>query len=264
MKLRRDDTDIFYTEIGRGSAVILLHPFPSCHEFWLPIAENLSNKYRIILPDLRGMGQSGVGATRVTMNSHALDIAAVCHELGVEKAVFVGCSIGGYILFECWRVMKERIRGLILCNTKASADSDEAFANRVKSIEDVQNNGPTPFCDKMATICMGESTRRNRPDLFSAARSTMRLSTVEGLVGNLECLGSRENSVPTLSTIHVPTMILTGNEDALTKSDDALVMQNGIANCKLLTVPQTGHYSPYENPAECARVMRQFLDGIKF
>lgn len=260
--LRRDDAEIFYSEAGRGPSVVLLHPFPSCHEFWLPVAERLAHRYHVILPDLRGMGQSGVGASVVTMNSHALDISAICKEVDVEKAVFIGCSIGGYILVECWRVMREQIRGLVLCNTKASADSEEARANRVKSISDVQTHGPSSFCDKMATICVGESTQRNRPDIFDAARNTMRMSTVKGLVANLECLGSRIDSIPTLHTIHVPTLILAGKEDVLTNPDDAKAMQNGITKSQLMTVPQTGHYTPFENPDETARILRQFLDGI--
>jgi 3-oxoadipate enol-lactonase len=262
MKLRRDDAEIFYTDAGRGPSVVLLHPFPSCHEFWLPVAEKLSHRYHVVLPDLRGMGQSGVGSSVVTMNSHAQDIAAICREIGVEKAVFIGCSIGGYILFECWRVMREQFRGMVLCNTKASADSEEARANRVKSISDVHNQGPSPFCDKMAKICMGESTQRNRPDIFTAARNTMRMSSVKGLVANLECLGARMDSIPTLKTIQVPTLILAGNEDVLTNPDGAKAMQNGIAKSQLKTVHQTGHYTPFENPEETAHLLRQFLDGI--
>jgi len=260
--LRRDNAEIFYTVSGRGPAVVLLHPFPSCHEFWLPVAENLSHQYRVILPDLRGMGQSGVGTSTVTMNSHAMDIAAIVREIGVDKAVFMGCSIGGYILFECWRVMREQVRGLVLCNTKAAADSEEARANRVKSIADVQSRGPSPFCDKMAMICMSESTQRNRPDIFAAARNSMRLSSVEGLVANLGCLRKRQDSVPTLPSIQVPTLILTGKDDVLTKPDDALAMHQGIAKSRMLTVQKTGHYTPFENPEETTHVLRQFLDGI--
>src|SRR5438309_5674400 len=103
MILRSDDIDLHYDVLGDGPDVILLHPFPSSRRFWIPLAERVSSRYRLIIPDLRGLGESQPGDGVATMQRHAEDLLRLCDELKIGKAVFVGCSIGGYILFEAWR-----------------------------------------------------------------------------------------------------------------------------------------------------------------
>ena len=124
--IRSADADIFYWSLGNGPAVVLLHPFPANHEFWLPVAHNLATRYRVILPDLRGHGESGVGEGPATMVKHAADLARVINDAGIDRAPFIGVSIGGYVLMEFWRQHRHRITALGLCNTKASADAAEA------------------------------------------------------------------------------------------------------------------------------------------
>jgi 3-oxoadipate enol-lactonase len=98
--VRSVDAEIAYEIRGNGAPVVLLHPFPSHHEFWYPAASAFDSTYRLILPDLRGHGESEIGEGPALMQKHAADIVRVLDDAGVGKAVFVGCSIGGYILFE--------------------------------------------------------------------------------------------------------------------------------------------------------------------
>ena len=100
MRLSSDDAEFFYTVMGDGPPVVLLHPFPANHKVWLPAAELLADRYRLILPDLRGHGQSSPGAGPATMQKHAADLLRLSDACGVGKAVFVGVSVGGYVLFE--------------------------------------------------------------------------------------------------------------------------------------------------------------------
>src|SRR5256885_16660841 len=125
-QVKSGDAEIAYRVLGEGSPLVLLHPFPVNHEFWLPVAEALSTRYRIILPDLRGHGDSGVGEGPATMEKHAADIARVMDDAEVGRAHQVGVSIGGYALFEFWKKHRGRVTALGLCNTKAPADSVEA------------------------------------------------------------------------------------------------------------------------------------------
>ena len=110
MRVRSDDAEIAYSVVGSGPDVVLLHAFPSCHEMWLPVANNIARRYRVTLLDLRGHGESGAGEGPATMQKHASDVARVCREAGIGKAVFGGISIGGYILFEFWRQYREQVR----------------------------------------------------------------------------------------------------------------------------------------------------------
>src|SRR5579884_174749 len=99
-ELRSADAQIVYEVLGSGPPVVLLHPFPAHHELWHPAAQALQTRYQLILPDLRGHGDSGVGEGPATMTKHAADLARLLDEEKIRRAVFVGVSIGGYILFE--------------------------------------------------------------------------------------------------------------------------------------------------------------------
>ncbi|HUR36551.1 MAG TPA: alpha/beta hydrolase, partial [Terriglobales bacterium] len=168
-----DGANLSYTIMGQGPDVVLLHPFPVSHSFWLPVAEPLSQSYRLILPNLRGLGASSLGAVPATMQKHAADIAAICRHAGVTRGVFGGVSIGGYILFEFWRNYRGLVRGLMLCNTKASADNAEARATRLQAADDVLQREPDAFLDGLHLKLVGETTRRNRPDLAARLRAMM-------------------------------------------------------------------------------------------
>src|SRR5437899_9085307 len=98
-RLRSDDAEIVYWILGDGPPVVLLHPFPANHEFWLPVAQAMSARYRLILPDLRGHGDSGIGEGPAAMQKHSADIARVMDDADVGRAPLIGVSIGGYALF---------------------------------------------------------------------------------------------------------------------------------------------------------------------
>src|SRR5437868_2403230 len=138
MHFRSSDANIHYETLGSGPPLILLHPFPAHHGIWMPAAQFLSSHYRCILPDLRGHGHSEIGSGAATMQKHAADIDRLCREEKIDRAIFAGSSIGGYILFEFWRRFRQRVQALILCGTRAQADSPETRAARLASIDDVQ------------------------------------------------------------------------------------------------------------------------------
>ena len=181
MRLSSDDAEIFYTVMGEGPPVVLLHPFPANHKVWLPAAELLAGRYRLLLPDLRGHGQSGAGTGPAAMEKHAADLLRLADACGVGKAVLAGVSIGGYVLFELWRRHRDRISGLILCDTRAGADTDEGRANRLKAADDVEKQGPVPFIDSMIPKLLGDTTRTTRPDLVEHARKMMLETSAAGI-----------------------------------------------------------------------------------
>src|ERR1700676_4535128 len=172
-QIKSGDAEIVYRVLGQGSPVVLLHPFPANHEFWLPVAETLSTRYRVILPDLRGHGDSGVGEGPATMEKHAADIARVMDDAEVGRAPLVGVSIGGYALFEFWRRHRGRVAALGLCNTKAPADSPEARAARLQAANDVIERGTEPFFESMIPKVLAKTTREMRPDLADGALRMM-------------------------------------------------------------------------------------------
>src|SRR6266702_3426973 len=148
-KILSDDAEVFYDVAGSGPPIVLLHPTPADHEFFLPVSQVLSGRYRLIMPDLRGHGESSLGNGPATMQKHALDVARVMDDAEVHRAPLLGVSIGGRVIFEFWRRFRERVSALILCNTEARADSPEGRANRLRNSEDVLRRGIEPFFESM-------------------------------------------------------------------------------------------------------------------
>jgi len=261
-RIKSGDAEIVYRTIGEGPPVVLLHPFPVHHGFWLPVTGALSSRYRLILPDLRGHGDSEAGEGAATMNKHAADIAHVMDDAEVGRAPLVGVSIGGYAIFEFWRAYRGRVAGLVLSNTKAPADSPEAKAGRLQAANEVLEGGTEPFFESMIQKVLGKATRESRPDLVEGAMHMMRKMSPDDVAKVQRGMAERPDSVPTLKTINVPTMVVTGDEDLMTGVNEAEVMRQHIPGSQVRVIAKAGHYSPWEQPEQFGRAVRQFLDGL--
>jgi 3-oxoadipate enol-lactonase len=261
-KIVSDDAEIFYDVAGSGPPVVLLHPFPAHHEFWLPVSTFLSSRYRLIMPDLRAHGESGLGNGPATMHKHVADIARVMDATEVDRAPIIGVSIGGYAIFEFWRQSRNRVTALVLCNTKASADTAEARAGRLEAAKDVMQRGTESFFEGMLQKVLAETTRRSRPDLIEGTLRMMRKMSAEDVAGVQRGMADRPDSLATLKTINVPTLILTGDEDAMTGVPEAEVMKQNILGSQMKVIAKAGHYSPWEQPEEVGRLLRQFLESV--
>lgn len=262
-RIKSGDAEIVYWSLGDGPPVVLLHPFPVHHEFWLPVAESLATRYRVLLPDLRGHGESGVGEGPATMERHAADLARVMDDANMGRAPLVGVSIGGYLLFEFWRKHRGRVAALGLCNTKAPADGPEARAVRLQAANDVLERGTEPFFESIIPRLFGKTTRETRPDLVESALRMMRQMSPEDVAQVQRGMAARPGSVETLKTINVPTLLVTGDEDILTGTNEAELMRQHIVNSQLRVIPKAGHYSPWEQSQDAATILRQFLDSLR-
>lgn len=260
-RISSGDAEIRFDIAGSGPPVILLHPFPVCREFWIPVAEFLSSRYLLIMPDLRGHGDSGLGEGPATMAKHAGDVARVMTAAGVDRAPIIAVSIGGYITFEFWRQFRERVSALVLCNTKAGTDSIEARRGRLQAADDVLQKGTEVFFQGLLEKLLGEPTRRSRPDLVDGALRMMRKMSPEDVAAVQRGMADRPDSIPTAQTIDVPTLIITGDQDALTGIAEAEAMKQSIRGSEMKVVAKAGHYSPWEQSQEVGRLMRTFLDS---
>jgi 3-oxoadipate enol-lactonase len=261
--IKSADAKIAYWILGDGPPVVLLHPFPAHHEFWRPVAEALSTRYRLLLPDLRGHGESGLGDGPATMEKHAADIASVMDAAEIGAAALIGVSIGGYALFEFWRKHRGRAVALGLCNTKAPADTPEARTGRLQAANEVLDCGTDPFFESMVPKLMGKSTCDTRPDLVEGALRMMRKMSPENVAQVQRGMAARADSVETLKTINVPTLLVTGDEDILTGVNEAELMRQHIPYSDLRVIPKAGHYAVWEQSHDATIVLRQFLDGLR-
>lgn len=262
-QVQSGDAAIVYHAMGDGPPIVLLHPFPTNHEFWSPVARTIATRYRLIMPDLRGHGDSDTGEGPATMEKQAADLTSVMDDAGVGRAPLIGVSIGGYVLFEFWRQFRGRVAALAFCNTKAPADSAEARAARFQAAHDVVERGTEPFFESMVPRLLGKTTWQTRPDLVDGALHMMRKMSPQDVAQVQQGMAERPDSVSTLKTINVPTLVVTGDEDVLTGVNEAELIHQHIAGSRLRVIPKAGHFSPWERPEEASLLLRQFLDGIQ-
>jgi len=196
------------------------------------------------------------------MEKHAADIARVMHDADVGRAPLIGVSIGGYALFEFWRRFRGRVTALGLCNTKPQADGPEARNGRLQAASDVLERGTEPFLASMIPRLLGKTTRETRPDLVDGALRMMRKMSPEDIAQVQRGMAERPDSVETLKTINVPTLLITGDEDAMTGVNEAELMHSHIANSQVRVIAKAGHYSAWEQPEEASKLLRNFLDGL--
>jgi 3-oxoadipate enol-lactonase len=182
---------------------------------------------------------------------------------GVDRAPLIGVSIGGYVIFEFWRQFRDRVSSLVLCNTKAGADTPETRAGRLQAADDVLQRGAEPFFEGMLQKVLGETTRHSRLDLVEGALRMMRKMSAESVAGVQRGMAERPDSISTAGTINVPTMLITGDEDTLTGVPETEVMKQSIRGSEMKVVAKAGHYAAWEQPEEVGKLLREFLDSTQ-
>lgn len=252
------DAKLFYAASGAGPEVVLLHPTPVDHNFWGPLAPSLAG-YRLILPDLRGHGRSQLGSSPVSMGVLAQDVIRLLDTLEIEKAHFVGCSIGGYILYELWRKAPQRIATLSIFCSKPQPDSGANKAKRKETIADVQANGTDGFFDTMSQSLVGATARRRDPGIVGAVREMMGMP-LESVVAIQRALGDRPDSVPTGKTITVPMLVVAGGEDGSSTPSEMEVLAQAANGAEYSLIADGGHFAAFEQPQVVGAKLRKFLD----
>jgi 3-oxoadipate enol-lactonase len=257
------DDALAHVDVGRGLPVVLLHAFPLNRSMWEPQIAALFGECRCIVPDLRGFGNSPRSGP-YTMDRYADDVGALLDALQIEQAVVAGLSMGGYVALALWRRHRQRIRALVLSDTRAAADTPEAAQKRLDLAEVVRAQGVDAVIDKQLPGLIGKSTRERQPDLVERIRSIMAQSSVDGIVGGLEAMRTRPDSTPLLAGIDVPTLIVVGDEDAITPAKDARAMHKAVPNSRLEVIPEAGHLSNLERPAAFNTALSDFVGSLLY
>lgn len=258
------DTEIAFDDIGSGFPVVFLHGFPLNRTMWEPQVTALVGEFRCITIDMRGFGGSGKGTPPYSVDRYADDVAGVLDTLGIERAVIAGLSMGGYVAFALWRRHRDRVRALVLADTRAVADTVEVVERRRELIEAAEEKGATAVANMQIAGLVGRTTRDKRPDIYDAMHRMIAQASVSGIIGATEALIARPDSTPTLSTIDVPTLIIVGEEDVITPLKDARRMQTAIAGSRLEVLKGAGHLSNVERPAAFNTVMTEFLGTLLY
>ncbi|MDR3723895.1 MAG: alpha/beta hydrolase [Terracidiphilus sp.] len=261
-----------YSDLGSGLPVVFLHPTPLDREYWRPVAWLLPG-IRAILVDLRGHGQSPLGdglpagaftpvpdAPVLSMAQYATDVLALLDCLGLDKAVFAGCSVGGSVLLEIWRRAPGRVRGLAFVCSKPQSDASDPVKNqrRAATIAQARSGGLSAICDGMAHGLIGATAQRQRPAIYNELRARMTV-TPEAMVAIQAGLGTRPDSMATVSTITVPVLAIAGGEDPGISPAEMQAFQAAPGGCAFYELSHAGHLAAYEDPEAVAAFFRDWL-----
>ena len=198
-----------------------------------------------------------------TVDRFADDVVCVLDNAGIDRATIVGLSMGGYVAFALWRRWPARVRALVLADTRAGADSADTRERRHELIALARFEGASSVVDRQVIGLLGKTTRERRPEVAAQARALAETASVDGIVGALEALLARPDSTPTLSTISVPTLVVVGDEDAITPPKEARAMHQQIRGSRLEVLAGAGHLSNLERPAAFNAVLAEFIQSIE-
>lgn len=248
---------------GSGTPVVLLHGYPFNRTMWREQVELLKRNHRVIVPDLRGHGESAVTSGAATMEDMALDVAALLESLDVSRPAIGGLSMGGYVSLAFARLFPLKIRALLLADTRAQADTEEAKQNREQQAEKAISEGMEVIADEVLPKLLAPSTLNERPDIVQRLREMIVNTSPAGAAATLRGMAQRRNHVPLLPRIIAPTLILVGSEDALTPVADSELMRREIGGSRLTIIEGAGHVSNLENTEDFNAPLVEFLRDIE-
>lgn len=251
-----------FDDIGTGLPVVFLHAFPLHRGMWSAQLGALAARARCIAPDLRGFGATPPGGAH-SIDAHADDVVMLLDALGIERAVVVGLSMGGYVALAMWRRHPSRVVAMLLADTKAGPDDAKGRARREELIALARAEGSGAVIDAMMPGMLGKSTRARHPDLEGSVRAMAASAPTEGVIAALAALRDRPDSTPALATITVPVTVVVGDEDVLTPPDVARVMAEGIPGAMLEVIGGAGHLTCLERPAAFSCVAGALLDRLE-
>ena len=256
------DIQLAYTDAGLGQPVVLLHGYPFNRSLWNEQVSALGNSYRVITPDLRGLGESDASQGPATMNRMAQDVAALLDHLEISRAVVGGLSMGGYVALAFYKEFPSRVRSLILADTRAPADTEEGKQTRHQQAEKALAEGMAGIADSMLPKLLTPETVSKRPDLVKRVRDMMLKTKPEGAAGALLGMAEREDQTALLSQISCPTLILVGREDPITPVADSEKMHREIAGSRLVVIENAAHVSNLERTDQFNEELMRFLHVI--
>lgn len=252
---------------GEGETLVLLHGFPLDHTMWRFQTEALSQHFRVIVPDLRGFGQTPIEAiaakTGVPLTDYADDVAALLDAKQVVGPVtLIGFSMGGYISWQFYQRHRDRVRAMVMCDTRAAADTPQTQETRFKMAENVEGWGAIHVARLMTGKLFGPDTFANASKLVEEVESVIGRTDPVAIAAAQRGMAHRDDSTPLLSTIDVPVLYLVGVDDVISTPTEMQSMADATPGAKFVQVPNSGHMSPMENPTAVNHAIKEFVESL--
>ena len=252
-----------YSDTGAGLPIVLLHAFPLNRTMWAEQETALSSQFRVITVDLRGHGESDAPLWHYSLDQAADDVRALLDHLFITQGLFVGLSMGGYVLLAFCRKYADRVKGMVLADTKAQADTPEGKAGRFQMAQIAYTQGPSAIADIMIPKLLSPATIQSKPEIVQRIRTMIEGNQISGIAGDLMAMAERPDSLPFLKQITCPTQIIVGELDQATPPADAKLMAEQIPQARLAIIPGAAHLANIEQPGTFTRLIEKFGSELK-
>lgn len=264
MRFSTNEGEIDYDVVGprTGTPVVLIHGFPFSKLTWGPQVAALRKTCYVVTYDVRGHGASDVGSGQYTVEGFVDDLIGLIDHLKIPRAVLVGLSMGGYIALRAAERNPDRIRGLVLCDTKSEGDNNEGKIKRAVQVKSVRMFGMKMFTEPFLRTVFYEQTFQTSPGIVQMVRSIVQQTPPAAVIGTLIALAARTDTTPSLYSINVPVLILAGQHDALTPPSAANAMKVKIPGAIMHIIPEAGHLSNLERAEEFNSNLITFLGTV--
>lgn len=261
--LVHDDVRIDVQIGGDGDdAIVLLHGFPLTKEVWSAQISALSQRHRVIAPDLRGMGKSSAADGPYLMETLAGDIAAVLDALSIERATFVGHSLGGYVALAFARMYSERMTRLVLVCSRIDADSRDRAKQRNELADAAEStNSIDAMLDAAIPPLFAEESLHQRADLVEKIRKIAQSNSAKGLAAMQRGMALRDPASDIAGDLPMPVLVVAGTSDRLVNLAEAEAVAQAFPHGRLVTIKASGHLPMVEAPDELTRILAGFIGG---
>ena len=256
MNLTLGEATVPIRELGTGPAILLVHGYPLDGAMWSSVARRLSERFRVLKPDLPGHGENSLPPGG-TIDSYADFLSAVIDAAGGPVGL-AGFSMGGYVDLALVKRRPEQVSALALVDTRAEADDEATRARRDESIALLRQSGIEPVAEAMLGKLVSPQSLA-KSDLADRVRRILRRQNAAAYESDLAAMRGRPDFLSFLAQIAVPTLVVVGEEDVITPPDRARAMVDAIPGARFAMIPQAGHLTPMESPAAVAKALGDFF-----
>jgi 3-oxoadipate enol-lactonase len=263
MRAKINGINIDYRDTGSGVPVVFIHAFPLNQTMWDDQAAELSRRFRVITLDLRGFGQSDVPEGPYWMAQMASDVRSLMAALQFDRPVLVGLSMGGYIALSFYRNFPDAARALVLSDTRAASDNDEARQRRLSMAERAESGELVQIAEEMTRVLLGPTTLSSKPGVVDRVRELVLSNNSKGIAAAQRGMAARPDSMAMLADIKRPVLVIGGKEDSLSPPAVAEAMQARITQARLRIIDDAGHLPNIEQPEAFNAALEQFIASLK-
>jgi 3-oxoadipate enol-lactonase len=245
---------------GEGPTLFLLHGFPLDHRMWRSQLDGLRDRLHVVAVHMRGFGSSTLDEPDFTLVELAQDVEFLRQHLSAAQPIWLaGLSMGGYVALEYWRQFSSQLRGLILCNTKPTADNEAGKAGRIAMGQKALSAGTWAAVEPMFAKLLSEQTVASQPELTELVKAMMQDVSPATVDGAQRAMALRHDFTDQLPSIQLPTLVVAGQSDAIAPAADGEAWSSRIPNSRFLVIPSTAHLSPLESPSVFNQAVLDFI-----